>query len=342
MLSTLHPNTPGLGRARACLEAGRRDNTWNQYAGKFAAFVTFCTVVIPAGGAPAACPLPATVATVIAYLGWLQEQDSVHFGSLQPYMSAINTAHDDAGFARPAIGKVVGMTRKGFGELEAEIRGAPERRKGLPAPAAHKIMDEGLDTGDDLIMRECAAVSSTYQFFARGDTGAKAEIDRLVVDEEGLHFNEDAKNLPKIAPETLSTPWPPNRERSPHQLVVRFLAARKAAWLKAGKAEPVSLWQMPSDAGPPVPSDIGVWMLRRLDALGIKAPPGIKYTGHSLRGGAASAALAIGVSLPAICRWGLWRALDSVMQYLDPLVQPTWQAHVFFAHLLRRPIFHGE
>mmetsp|Transcript_33431 Transcript_33431/g.53541 ORF Transcript_33431/g.53541 Transcript_33431/m.53541 type:complete len:100 (+) Transcript_33431:520-819(+) len=99
---------------------------------------------------------------------------------------------------------------------------------------------------------------------------------------------------------------------------------------------------MPSDAGPPVPSDIGVWMLRRLDALGIKAPPGIKYTGHSLRGGAASAALAIGVSLPAICRWGLWRALDSVMQYLDPLIQPTWQAHVFFAHLLRRPIFHGE
>ena len=43
-----------------------------------------------------------------------------------------------------------------------------------------------------------------------------------------------------------------------------------------------------------------------------------------------------------ICRWGLWRALDSVMQYLDPLIQPTWQAHVFFAHLLRRPIFHGE
>jgi len=48
-----------------------------------------------------------------------------------------------------------------------------------------------------------------------------------------------------------------------------------------------------------------------------------------------SAALAIGVSLPAICHWGIWVALDSVMRYLDPLVPRSRGALLFFAHLVR-------
>ena len=39
------------------------------------------------------CPLPAKRATVLAYLGFLHEEDLVHHGSLQPYLSAINAAH---------------------------------------------------------------------------------------------------------------------------------------------------------------------------------------------------------------------------------------------------------
>jgi len=36
--------------------------------GKFALFIRFCTCVLPAAGVPAACPLPAYVTTVLAYL----------------------------------------------------------------------------------------------------------------------------------------------------------------------------------------------------------------------------------------------------------------------------------
>jgi len=308
----------------------------NQYAGKMGAFVEFCTQVLPAAGVPAACPLPTTVAVVLAYLGWLQEQDSVHHGSLQPYLSAINAAHDDAGFERPALGRMVTLTKKGFGELEAERIGAADQRDGLPAPIAFRALGLGLFTPDDEILRQTACVVGTYQFFARGDTGAQAQASRLIVDDQGMHFSEDANNLARIAPQTLSVPWPADREHSPHRLLQRFKLARDAAWRKVGVAAPEALWQMPWDAKPPAPSDVGKWLANVLKVLGVQAPPGIKYTGHSLRGGGASAALAIGVSLPAICRWGIWRALDSVMRYLDPLVPVTREALVFFAHLVRR------
>jgi hypothetical protein len=189
--------------------------------------------------------------------------------------------------------------------------------------------------GNEHHLRMAAAVVCAYAYFARGDTGAQAQTSRLIVDREGMHFNEDAKNLPKIAPATLSTPWPADRELSPHRLLERYKLAHEAAWRRVGLAAPEALWQLPGDAKPPVASDIGLWLTKLLQVLDIHPPPGVKWTGHSIRGGAASAALAIGVSLPAICRWGIWVALDSVMRYLDPLVPRSREALLFFAHLVR-------
>ena len=42
---------------------------------------------------------------------------------------------------------------------------------------------------------------------------------------------------------------------------------------------------------PPVASAVGGWLAELLTILHITSPPGVKYTGHSVRGGAASAAL---------------------------------------------------
>jgi hypothetical protein len=43
--------------------------------------------------------------------------------------------------------------------------------------------------------------------------------------------------------------------------------------------------------------------------LDIPTPPGVKWTGHSLRRGGASVAHAIGVSIAVIMAWGLWKSL---------------------------------
>lgn len=324
-----------MREAAECLAAGRRSSTWAGYASKMASFVNFCEVVLPSEGYPAACPLPARTSTVLAYLGWLREQDSVHHGSLQTYFTAINAAHADAGFHKPATGQLFGLARKGFGELEADERGVGDRRVVLPARIAAFLLDVGLKTDDNEILRETAAIVTTFSFFARGDTGARAEAHRLVVDENGMHFNEDAKNLLRMEPETLSIPWPEDRVRSPHALLQRFRHSRELAWARAGRATPDALWHLPDDAAAPKPSCINTWLTNLLTVLGVRAPPGVKWTGHSLRGGGATAALAIGVSLPAICRWGIWKSLGSLMRYLDPLVRDSEEARLFFAHLLR-------
>ena len=43
----------------------------------------------------------------------LQEEGVVKAGSLQPYLSAINSWHADMGLSKPAVGQAVNMLRRG-------------------------------------------------------------------------------------------------------------------------------------------------------------------------------------------------------------------------------------
>ena len=337
VLRDVPDGTAGKDRAREILAAGRRPSTWNAYTGKFATFVHFCCDVQRAAGVPELCPLPAHPTTVVLYLGWLQEQDRVHHGSLQQYLTAINQAHVDVGFDKPAVGHHVALAKKGFGELEAELLGALEQRGGLPAWVVLRALHLGLETDDPELLRATTAVVVSFCFFARGDTCTLAVPGRLVVDERGIHFSEDAKNLERMRPETLSIPWPATQElraRSPHALLGRFLHWRATVW-KSPPPAGASIWLLPGEQllGS-APATLGKWLDSITAHLGIEPPPGVKWTGHSLRGGAATAALALGVSLPVLCRWGLWRSITVIMRYLDPLVKPDAAALLFFAHLL--------
>ena len=78
------------------------------------------------------------------------------------------------------------------------------------------------------------------------------------------------------------------------------------------------------------------WLLLLLVELDIPTPPGVKWTGHSLRRGGASAAHAIGVSIAVIMAWGLWKSLASALLYIDVSVRPCSEALFFFGHLLSR------
>jgi hypothetical protein len=78
------------------------------------------------------------------------------------------------------------------------------------------------------------------------------------------------------------------------------------------------------------------WLLLLLVELDIPSPPGVKWTGHSLCRGGASAAHAIGVSIPVIMAWCLWKSLPSALLYIDVPVRPSSEALFFFGHLLSR------
>jgi hypothetical protein len=68
----------------------------------------------------------------------------------------------------------------------------------------------------------------------------------------------------------------------------------------------------------------------------ISTPPRVKWTGHCLRRGDASASHVIGVSITVIMAWDLWKSLASALLYIDVAVRPSSETLFFFGHLLPR------
>ena len=108
---------PGRRTAARLLAHGRTSGTQRSYADKWAKFVHFCTTVQREAGCRSLCPLPAKPSTVVCYIAWLSEQ-KIKEKSLTPYKSAINQAHSDMGYRKPAEGDQLRLLRKGYAELE--------------------------------------------------------------------------------------------------------------------------------------------------------------------------------------------------------------------------------
>jgi hypothetical protein len=84
------------------------------------------------------------------------------------------------------------------------------------------------------------------------------------------------------------------------------------------------------------------WLALALRTVNTSAPSGFKWTSHSLRKGAASAACCIGAPLPVIKYMGGWAKNSSVTEgkYIDPTMTPTHVAWRFFGWLAPSPPQH--
>ena len=93
-----------MRKAADLLTHARRASTKESYATKWTRFHDFCRRTLPRvyNHKPERA-LPAKRRTVIKYLAHLQLEGRVHVNSLQPYISAINQAHEDLGHPRPAL-----------------------------------------------------------------------------------------------------------------------------------------------------------------------------------------------------------------------------------------------
>ena len=95
------------------------------------------------------------------------------------------------------------------------------------------------------------------------------------------------------------------------------------------------MFQLPGEPRP-LTRHMSAWVATTLSEVGISAPPGFAYLGHSLRSGGSSALEAIGVSryrgnwLGGFSQQGRTRELH----YLDPSVLPTPEAHMLMGWLL--------
>ncbi|KAL1504118.1 hypothetical protein AB1Y20_010528 [Prymnesium parvum] len=125
-------------------------------------------------------PMPATQRMVFAYIGFLAEKGTVAADSLQPYLSAINSAHADCGYDRPALGHLIARARQGMRRAQA-LAATRDTRVPLPAEAVLRVLRHACASARawrrDLSAAACAhllrgayAVCLSFLFFGRQDS----------------------------------------------------------------------------------------------------------------------------------------------------------------------------
>ena len=127
MLRSISSSAPGFEAGVRLLQGDRRPSTVRSYDQKWIKFENFTTQVQDDAGAPRMSALPASSQTVVAYLGFLLESGTISAKSLQTYLSAINTVHNDFEYPPPACGHLVKLARKGFAELQGSSMLQPQQ-----------------------------------------------------------------------------------------------------------------------------------------------------------------------------------------------------------------------
>ena len=120
----------------------------------------------------------------------------MHVNSLQPYIYAINQAHEDLGHPRPAL--YLEKIRRAFGALDACEQRDEDRDVRVPVPA-HVMLDIArlaLRTPDLILLRACCAVVLGFCWFARPDSGVKLLRKHVTFGAKGVTLNFYGKTVP--------------------------------------------------------------------------------------------------------------------------------------------------
>jgi hypothetical protein len=182
-------------------------------------------------------------------------------------------------------------------------------------------------------IRVCACLSAQFAFFSRADSGVLLTVINAQVSDTTLSINQAAKNVAhnQATPSSRVSSAIDDRDNCFNKL--------QLLWKMLRNHRDTDLYWFFEDDSVSLSKNSGIiteWLLLLLIELDIPTPPGVKWTGHSLRRGGARAAHAIGVSIAVIMAWGLWKSLASALLYIDVFVRPSSEALFFFGHLLAR------
>ena len=306
-------------------------STGETYGGHWSRFVRWCE-----SQPDEPCPLPASTETVVRWVEEITQGGQVQESSLQPYLSALNKVHDDLRFEKPACGTFLGAYRKGLARLQVAAQPLREAtRTYLPPPTveaallwALSVDPRTLDGARQLAFRACVAVVFTFCLFARGGTGSALRDGHVRRHTGGVTVTLAHAKGRGHKRRAQAITIPPGAIPGLEELL--------SAWESFRGSVPAThcYYRMPLDEGMPPSTAVDSWLGEVLDLLGASPPEGEKWTGHSLRKGAASGASAHGVALFRVCYMGDWASTSAaVHDYIDPTCPNSPACRRFFGWL---------
>ena len=238
--------------------------------------------------------------------------------------------------------------RKGLENCQEDLAPLPQRLP-LPAAVALEILElaESLQlivefhwTDPDLdLLRAAVATITAYMFFNRGECGACALHEDIVVNDECITLLlRDEKGKKALGAGRR------NVRQIPCSQAPRFAALLRAFFagqdsMKGRNGKRLRRWALfpPDDKALWSADTVSGWLLQACNAVKCQPPEGFCWTSHSLRKGAASAANAIGVRLTDIRYAGGWSTNSTVLEakYIDFAMLPTPAARLFFGYLCK-------
>ena len=310
--------------------AALADHTVNNYKGKVKRFLNFCKVRNRQA-------LPASLATGLLYMQDLHSCTTIQAESFQPYMSCVNTMHQDLGFPPPLVGHLIDHARKGSMNLQNRDSTTP-KRYWIASDHVSKVLDLGLVEGkkrqpDFVLLRACTFLALGFAWMCRSDTSTSCCMRDIEVSHAGITLvavSQKGRKQLKFKPVYRI---PPGAVRGLEELLQIWLKFKKE-WLMAAPSD--GLWSMHGEGKRKFTSaDATAWTRLVLQAVGAEPPLEFKFDGHGSRSGAATGANSVGVSLQRICFVADWSVRSSaVHDYIDLSAPPTQGAFRFFGWLV--------
>jgi len=303
------------------------DSTKSSYATKWTAFMSFCQV-------SGYLHLPTTPEVVACYIGDLYERGTIATGTLQSYLTPINAVHSIFQMDKPAVGPMLMAVRHGFARLYANHQGGlRNKRVPLPAAALTQMVALALTTTDPGLRRRVAGLTLTALTFSRPGEGANLRRKDVTLTPALMRIQ-----IPDYKHGACH-----NRERLNIRIPRRAAGLQDGAWdlvhqhitaMRLATADPDQpLFTTVGDVTP-LPTEVAtVWMRECLYLLNINPPDGCVYSGHSLRGCAATSARSIGYELDLIATLMGMKDKDTTKvsaNYVDALAQPDVHARELY------------
>lgn len=283
-------------------------------------------------------PLPVQEERLLPYIRWLRDGQEISVLSAPQYLSAVYS-----------VARWFGVTvDKTCPQLITQLMhtwkvaavDTTARVQAVPFPSKLLFLIKGTFTVSPLRdldinkLRILVLFWFSFIFFSRADSAFGVYRADVAINQNFITFTE-ARFKRKRTEQLKTRVRTANCTACPTflQAFQHYLLLRDSKWHEQMSSS-LLLWQLPGEAEPKA----GVLRssLRMATSFWPALVPPQLYSGHSLRRGAASAVLAVGVPLERICWWGGWSfSSASVFEYLDFAVEASVEDNLMFSWMVR-------